>query len=186
MARMVLLLLLAVAGVLHICQAVAAEIKHESFKDDPRHCILLDRFSSGGHSWVSISVTGANTSSTLGSPDPSLLGFFLLSDEMLFAAISLKPQPLPPNFESPSCVLSSPCIIPFFTFADLDNDGHYNKTFPITHAGEYSIFFASCAPETKVTMDVRTRMYNGDPAGRRSQGLLPLRRRHGLRPQELI
>ncbi|CAO2146412.1 unnamed protein product [Urochloa humidicola] len=188
MARpVVLLLLLATAGILFMDPAVAGT-KHMTFKYVPRRRILFDRFSSGRHGWVSISITGAKASSRLGSPDQSLLGFFLLSDEALFQAISFDPslpKDLYPNPEGPSCILSSPYIIPLFTFADLDDESHYNKTFPITHADEYNLFFASCAPETMVTMDVRTNMYNANRAAQRFQGLLPLRRR-GLHPHELL
>ncbi|CAL4953777.1 unnamed protein product [Urochloa decumbens] len=160
------LLLLAVAGVL--IGPAAAEIKQESFRDDDRSSILFEKFGFGPHGMVSVSVSGAKVSSALAKPDPSQLGFFLLSDEALFEAIYEQPPTtdLNPNPESsPNCVLSSPYVIPLFTFADLDSKGHYNKTFPITHPDEYSLFFASCAPETKVTMEVRTDMYNINPDG---------------------
>jgi hypothetical protein len=161
------LLLLAVAGVL--IRPAAAEMKKESFKDDPRSSILFEKFGFGPSGRVSVTVDGAKVSSALAKPDPSQLGFFLLSDEALFEAIYEQPPPtdLNPNPESsPNCVLSSPYVIPLFTFADLDTNGRYNKTpFTITHPDEYSLFFASCAPETKVTMEVRTDMYNINPDG---------------------
>ncbi|XP_004980835.1 uncharacterized protein LOC101783484 [Setaria italica] len=165
MANAVFLLLLAVTGVLFIHPAVAG-IKQKSFKDDPRRSILFDRFTSSSHGWMSISVTGVKASSTHPELDPSQLGFFLLSDETLFAAISLE-LPLPTdlfrNLEWSSCVLYSPYIITLFTFAHLDDEGHFNRTFPITHADEYSLFFASCTPESKVTMEVQTHIYDTNP-----------------------
>jgi len=165
-AARAVLLLLAVAGVL--LRPAAAEIKQESFKDDSRPSILFEKFGFGLKGMVSVSVTGAKASSTLARPEPAQLGFFLLSDESLFEAIYDQPAPtdLNPNPESsPTCVLSSPYVSTLFTFADLDDKGHYNKTFPISHPDEYSLFFANCAPETSVTMEVRTDMYNTNPDG---------------------
>lgn len=162
------LLLLAVSGVL--LSPAAAEIKQESFKDDSRGSILFEKFGFGLHGMVSISVTGAKYSSKLAKPDPPQLGFFLLSDESLFEAIYDQPAPtdLNPNPESsPTCVLASPYVRPLFTFAEVDDNGYHNQTFPITHPDEYSLFFANCAPETSVSMEVRTDMYNTNPDGTR-------------------
>ncbi|KAL6853713.1 hypothetical protein ACP4OV_019742 [Aristida adscensionis] len=160
------LLALAVAGV--VLRPSAAEIKQESFRDDPRPSILFEKFGFSPRGSVSISVSGAKASSALGTPDPSQLGFFLLSDEALFEAIYEQPPrtDLNPNPESsPGCVLSSPYVTPLFTFADLDGNGFYTKTFPITHPDEYSLFFANCAPQATVSMAVRTDMYNANPDG---------------------
>ncbi|GJN17239.1 hypothetical protein PR202_gb04291 [Eleusine coracana subsp. coracana] len=165
-AARALLLILAVAG--GLLSPAAAEIKQESFKDDSRSSILFEKFGFSHHGSVYISVDGAKTSSPLAKPDLAQLGFFLLSDEALFEAMyeQQPPTDLNPNPESaPGCVLSSPYVTPLFTFAELDGDGHYNKTFPITHPDEYSLFFANCAPQTSVSMEVRTIMYNTNPDG---------------------
>ncbi|XP_062225399.1 protein CANDIDATE G-PROTEIN COUPLED RECEPTOR 7-like [Phragmites australis] len=161
-----LLLLLAVAGV--FLPPAAAEIKQESFKDDFRPSILFEKFGFSHHGSVSISVSGVKAASSRAKPDPAQLGFFLLSDEALFEAIYQQPAPkdLNPNPESsPECVLSSPYVTLLFTFAELDGRDHYNKTFLISHPDEYILFFANCAPETTVTMEVRTDMYNTNPDG---------------------
>uniref|UniRef100_A0ACD5W4A9 Uncharacterized protein n=1 Tax=Avena sativa TaxID=4498 RepID=A0ACD5W4A9_AVESA len=160
-AARLLLLLLAVAGVL--LRPAAAEIKQEFFKEDSRQSILFEKFGFSPRGSVTIALSGAKAASKLAKPDPTQLGFFLLSDEALFEAIYEQPPPtdLNPNPDpNPACVLSSPYVIPLFTFADLDGSGGYNKTFPITHPDEYSLFFANCAPESAVTMEVRTDMYN--------------------------
>jgi G protein-coupled receptor 107 len=165
-ARTLLLLLVAVAAA-HLPPA-AAEIKQDSFKDDSRSSILFEKFGFSHHGSVTVAVTGAKASSKLAKPDPAQLGFFLLSDEALFEAIyeQRPPTDLNPNPESaPGCVLSSPYVTPLFTFAELDAQGSYNKTFPITHPDEYSLFFANCAPETSVSMEVRTDMFNTNPDG---------------------
>jgi G protein-coupled receptor 107 len=176
-AARALLLLVAVAGTL--LPPAAAEIKQDSFKDDSRPSILFEKFGFSHHGSVTVAVTGAKASSSLAKPDPAQLGFFLLSDEALFEAIyeQQPPTDLNPNPESaPGCVLSSPYVTPLFTFAELDAQGRYNKTFPITHPDEYSLF-ANCAPETSVSMDVRTDMFNTDPDGTKdylSVGMAPV------------
>ncbi|KAF7038502.1 hypothetical protein CFC21_048676 [Triticum aestivum] len=161
-----LLLLLAVAGA--VLRPAAAEIKQESFKDDSRGTILFEKFGFSHRGSVSIALTGAKAVSKLAKPDPAQLGFFLLSDEALFEAIYEQPPPtdLNPNPDpNTGCVLASRYVIPLFTFAELDASGNCNKTFPVSHPDEYSLFFANCAPETAVTMEVRTDMYNTNPDG---------------------
>ncbi|XP_014754139.1 uncharacterized protein LOC104583349 [Brachypodium distachyon] len=149
----------------------AAEITQDVFKVDLRKSILLQRFGFTSRGAVSISVSGAKASSQLDKPDLHQYGFFLLSDEALFQAISSQPLPagliLDPN---QGCVLSSPYINSLFSFADLDDNGHYNRTFPVTHADEYSLFFANCAPQASVIMEVRIEMYNVNLDGTKDYG----------------
>ncbi|KAF8673028.1 hypothetical protein HU200_049101 [Digitaria exilis] len=76
-------------------------------------------------------------------PDTSQIGIFLLSDNA--------PSNLNPFLAS--------------SFAILDDQGHFNRTFPVTQASEFSLFFASCVPETKVIMELHTHMYNANQAG---------------------
>lgn len=100
--------------------------------------------------------------STVGSPDPSRLGFFLLSEESLIQVL-LELQ-TNPSF----CVLDSKYINLLFTFRDLSPPPHssFNHSYPITSPNEYSLFFANCAPESTVSMNVRTELYNLDGRGR--------------------
>ncbi|RCV39368.1 hypothetical protein SETIT_8G218400v2 [Setaria italica] len=151
------------------------ESKHRHSNTRPVRCFLLlagvlfirpaaagiqREFSSSRHGWVSIFVTGAKALSMHPELDPLQLGFFLLSDEALFEAISLEP-PLPldlyhnQEWLSPNCVLYSPYITTLFTFADLDDEGHFNRTFTVTHTDEYNLLFASCTLEAmEVTMEI--------------------------------
>ncbi|KAF0917658.1 hypothetical protein E2562_034165 [Oryza meyeriana var. granulata] len=47
--------------------------------------------------------------------------------------------------------------------AALDGGGHYKRSFPITFAGEHSVYFANCVPGTRVTMDVHVELYDSKP-----------------------
>uniref|UniRef100_A0A0D3G8N4 Uncharacterized protein n=1 Tax=Oryza barthii TaxID=65489 RepID=A0A0D3G8N4_9ORYZ len=150
-ARRLLLLAIAVAAV-SLAPRAAAEIRTEAFREDPRPTILFEKFGFSKTGAVRIVITGAGISSTFARPDPKQLGFFLLSDESMFQAI----------YEAPTS--PTPYVKTLFTFHDLKR-GHYNKTFPVTHPDEYSLYFANCAPESLVTMRVRTEMYNGNADG---------------------
>uniref|UniRef100_A0A0D9WHE1 Uncharacterized protein n=1 Tax=Leersia perrieri TaxID=77586 RepID=A0A0D9WHE1_9ORYZ len=180
-ARRLLLLVAAVAGSLIL--PAAAEIRTETFKEDPRQSILFEKFGFSKTGAVRIVITGAGVSSSFARADPKQLGFFLLSDESLFQAIyEAQARRVPEKKEEiagggpdepdvSGCVLTSPYVKTLFTFADLGR-GHYNKTFPVTHPDEYGLYFANCAPESLVTMRVRTEMYNSLPDG--SKDYLPV------------
>jgi hypothetical protein len=82
-------------------------------------------------------VTGAKVSSLLTKLDPAQLQFFLLSNEALFEAIYEWQSSTDLNSNPESvlrCILSSPYVMPLFTFGE----GRYNKTFLITHPDEDS------------------------------------------------
>ncbi|KAJ9694583.1 hypothetical protein PVL29_010185 [Vitis rotundifolia] len=67
--------------------------------------------------------------------------------------------------QNPSfCVLDSQYILSLFTFRDLSPPPHasFNQSYPVSSPNEYSLFFANCAPESQVTMSVRTEVYNID------------------------
>lgn len=104
-----------------------------------------------------------------------MLGFFLLSDESLFQAIyEAQNGASSENFPgpNPSCVLYSPYVKLLFTFTELTAAGSFNKSFAVTHPDEYSLFFASCALGTTVSMNVHTEMFNIDPDGTKYEHVL--------------
>jgi G protein-coupled receptor 107 len=175
-----LLLLLAVAVALAF--PVTAEIKTESFREDPRPSIMFEKFGFSKTGAVRIIVSGAAVSSPVARADTKHLGFFLLSDESLIHAIyeaqegpTAEKRAAATGGEDPEtksrCVLSSPYVKKLFTFHDMKG-GHYNKSFPVTHPDEYALFFANCAPEALVSMTVRTEMYNVNSDG--SKDYLPV------------
>ncbi|KAJ6822495.1 protein GPR107-like [Iris pallida] len=150
-----------------LVSSAMAEIKELQITSDPRPMILFEKFGFTHGGSVSISVSSAVVSAP-SSVDPSLLGFFLLSDDNLLQAIyqsELQQQDQNPN---PSCVLSSTYVRVLFTFRDLSPSSSFNRTFPVDLPDEYSLFFANCAPSSAaVTMSVRTEMYNSRPDGSR-------------------
>ncbi|XP_047328195.1 protein CANDIDATE G-PROTEIN COUPLED RECEPTOR 7-like [Impatiens glandulifera] len=150
-----------------------AEIKNVKITADARPMILLEKFGFTHSGHVTIAVSSVSITSSLSRPDPSHLGFFLLSEDSLIQVIIELQQT--PNF----CVLESKYINLLFTFRDLSPPPHssFNNSYPVTSPNEYNLFFANCAPESQATMEVRTDVYNLDDGGVRdylSAGLTQL------------
>ncbi|KAJ7972490.1 Transmembrane receptor [Quillaja saponaria] len=140
-----------------------AEIKTLTIISDARSMILFEKFGFTHTGQVSISVSGVSVAvhSSAGQADSSRLGFFLLSEESLLQVLLEMQQN--PSF----CVLDSHYIFRLFNFRYLSPppSSSFNRSYPVTSPNEYSLFFANCAPETSVSMVVRTEVYNLDLDG---------------------
>lgn len=154
MAKLPTLLLLLVC----LSSFTSGEIKKLKIRSDNRPMILFERFGFTHTGQASISVSSVSVISSVATTDPSGLGFFLLSEESLIQVLIELQQN--PNF----CVLESNYIQRLFTFRDLSPppNSSFDRAYPVTSPNEYSLFFANCAPESKVSMDVRTELYNLD------------------------
>lgn len=141
----------------------AAEIKTLTITNDGRPMILFEKFgfTHTGHVTVSVSSVSVTSSANAPNLDPSRLGFFLLSEESLLQVLLEIQQS--PHF----CVLESHYIQSLFTFRDLSPPplSRFNQSYPVSSPNEYSLFFANCAPETRVSMAVHTDIYNLDRDG---------------------
>ncbi|KAJ0028892.1 hypothetical protein Pint_35511 [Pistacia integerrima] len=160
---------------LSLLSLTTAEIKTLTITADSRPMILFEKFgfTHTGHVTISVSSVSVSSSTSAPNPNPSRLGFFLLSEESLLQVLVEIQQN--PNF----CVLDSHYILKLFNFRDLSPPplSRFNRSYPVTAPNEYSLFFANCAPETQVTMNVRTEIYNLDRDGSRdylSAGLTQL------------
>ncbi|KAL6858941.1 hypothetical protein ACP4OV_017943 [Aristida adscensionis] len=133
----------------------AAEIKIETFKD-LRSSMMFEKFG--------FSQSGAIRMVVSGAAIPKKIGFLLFSHESLIHTISgswegptVEQRAAATDGDDPvsaapsGCVLNSPNVKKLFTFHDMKL-GHLNKTFPVTHPDEYTLFFANCAPQSVVTM----------------------------------
>lgn len=147
---------------LAVIPSAIAEIKTLKITSDSRPMILFERFGFTHTGHATISVSSVSVVSSLSDPDSSRLGFFLLSEESLIQVLLELQQN--PSF----CVLDSKYISFLFSFRDLSPppSSSFNHSYPVTSPNEYSLFFANCAPESKVTMNVRTELYNLDNLGR--------------------
>ncbi|KAH7842791.1 hypothetical protein Vadar_009310 [Vaccinium darrowii] len=152
------------ATLLLLLHPTSAEIKSLTITKDARSMILFEKFGFTHTGHVAISVSAVSVVSSLSRPDPSRLGFFLLSEESLIQVL-VEIQSEDPNTKF--CVLDSHYINSLFTFRDLSPPPNtsFSNSYPVTSPNEYSLFFANCAPESQVTMDVRTEVYNLDAGG---------------------
>ncbi|KAL4284240.1 hypothetical protein GQ457_16G023080 [Hibiscus cannabinus] len=162
---------------LSLISSTTAEIKTLTITSDSRPMILFEKFGFTQRGFVSVSVSSVSVTSSVNAPnlnpDASRLGFFLMSDEALLQVLLEIQQN--PHF----CVLDSHYIQLLFTFADLSPPplSRFNRTYPVSSPNEYSLFFSNCAPETRVSMNVRTEIYNlerGDSKDYLSAGLTQL------------
>ncbi|KAL5546270.1 hypothetical protein UlMin_005957 [Ulmus minor] len=140
----------------------AGEIKTLTIASDSRPMILFEKFgfTHSGHVTISVQKVSVGLNS---NPEPSRLGFFLLSEESLLQVLMEIQQ------NNQFCVLDSHYVTHLFTFRELSPppSSSFNHSYPVTAPNEYSLFFANCAPGTSITMDVRTEVYNLDRDGSR-------------------
>lgn len=159
---LLLLLLHAALPLLLLLSPAVAEIKTLTIASDPRPMILFEKFGFTVSGHVNVSASSVSVASSLPvAPDPSHLGFFLLSDESLLQVLlELQRNPR-------ACVLQSRYVTLLFTFRELSPPPHasYAGAYPVTSPNEYSLFFANCAPESRVSMEVRTELFNLDLDG---------------------
>ncbi|KAK9072758.1 hypothetical protein SSX86_009193 [Deinandra increscens subsp. villosa] len=135
-----------------------AEIKSLKIRSDNRPMILFEKFGFTHTGNVTVSISAVSVNSTAAPPDPSRLGFFLLSEESLIQVeIELQQN-------RSLCIVDSNFINLVFTFRDLSPppQSSFHKSYAVTNPNEYSLFFANCNPQSLVTMDVRTELFNYD------------------------
>ncbi|KAI3520204.1 hypothetical protein L1887_09477 [Cichorium endivia] len=141
-----------------LTQPITAEIKSLKVESDNRPIILFEKFGFTHKGFTSVAISSVSVTSDLSHPDPSRLGFFLLSEGSLDQVLSEFKRK--PDF----CVIDSKFISLLFTFKDLSPPPHssFNKSYPVNYPDEYSLFFANCNADSLVSMNVRTELYNTD------------------------
>ncbi|XP_076922105.1 protein CANDIDATE G-PROTEIN COUPLED RECEPTOR 7-like [Bidens hawaiensis] len=130
-----------------------AEINVLQIQSDDRSMILFEKFGFTNRGVVSVAISSVSVTSIVSKIDSSRLGFFLLTEQSLFQIMN--------EFDKNSnfCILDSKFITLLFTFPN-DSSRSFNVSYRIMYANEYSLFFANCNPESIVTMDVRTELFN--------------------------
>ncbi|KAJ7559762.1 hypothetical protein O6H91_04G100100 [Diphasiastrum complanatum] len=88
------------------------------------------------------------------APDLSMMGFFLSTEEGLIKVLSDL------NQDSEQCILENPAIKVLALLREVQQHAHFNNTYQIPEANEYTLFFENCQPQFGVSMNVRTAMYN--------------------------
>ncbi|KAM0024640.1 putative transmembrane protein GPR107/GPR108 [Helianthus debilis subsp. tardiflorus] len=135
-----------------------AAIKSIKIQSDNRSVILLGKFGFTHYGNLSISISNLSVSDPVASLyDPSVIGFFLLSDETLIELVFEAQRN--PNFWFWDIHLVSY----LFTLRDIsDPQSSFHKSYSMTFSEEYALFYANCNTRSLVTMDIHTEMYNID------------------------
>ncbi|KAJ0937203.1 putative transmembrane protein GPR107/GPR108 [Helianthus annuus] len=136
-----------------------AEIRYTSLRSDPRPIIPLDEFGFTHTGRLELNVTNLSFSSP--PPDPTNLGFFLCTrDSWLHVLQQIEDGDV-------TCALQSDVIKHVYTFtSDSLTSKSLNQFYLQQDADQYTLVFANCLPQIKVTMDVRSAMYNLDGRSR--------------------
>ncbi|CAI9278378.1 unnamed protein product [Lactuca saligna] len=138
-----------------------ADIISTKIRSHNRNTILFSEFEYSHTGYVSVKVSSVGISSipftsNLSQPDPSRIGFFLLSDELSYRyRQEFKRNP-------DLCVLDINFISVLFTFRDLSPppESSFNKSYHVIYPGVYSLYFVNCNDLSLLTMDVRSELYN--------------------------
>ncbi|XP_047982753.1 protein CANDIDATE G-PROTEIN COUPLED RECEPTOR 7-like [Salvia hispanica] len=135
----------------------AAEIRSTDTRSDSRPLILLDEFGFTHRGQLELNVTNLSLSGS--APDPpelSKLGFFLCTIDA-WAHVLQQIDDAQIN-----CVLQSDAIKRVFAFDQLPHPSAsaFNFSYAESSADQYTLIFANCLPQLKVSMNVRSAMYN--------------------------
>ncbi|KAK8965074.1 hypothetical protein KSP40_PGU009975 [Platanthera guangdongensis] len=165
--RAVLIILsLAVASLL--ISPSAAEIRQTGLKADARTIIPFDEFGFTHTGVLVLNVSGITLSDTNPDLDLSQLGFFLSTRDAWIHVLQ-QIQDL-----DVTCALQSELVKLVYTFdrlsaaAPAGRATSFGSVFHVTDPGQYTLLFANCLPQLRVSMSVQSAMYNIEPSsGRR-------------------
>lgn len=143
-----------------------ADIRSVKIRSHNRDIIFFSEFEYSHTGYVSVAVSSVGISSipvtsNSSQPDPSRIGFFLLSDELQHR------YNLEFDRNPDLCALDIKFITVLYTFQNLTPppQSSFNKSYNVIYPGEYSLYFANCNDLSLVTMDVRTELYNTNDDG---------------------
>ncbi|PNT53393.1 hypothetical protein POPTR_001G083100v4 [Populus trichocarpa] len=138
-----------------------AEIHFSEIRSDDRQIIPFDEFGFTHLGRLELNVTNIHLSNPNPDLDRSKIGFFLCTrDSWLHVINQLEDGEI-------TCALQSDLIKPVFTFNELVKDQtSLSKTLTHNDADQYTLVFANCLTSLKVSMDVKSAMYNLDKGGK--------------------
>ena len=138
-----------------------AEIRDTQIRSDVRPIIPFDEFGFTHTGRLELNVSGIVISDP--NADLSKVGFFLCTrDAWMHVLQQLEDGEV-------TCALLSDLVKPVFTFSDLKKNGDsFSTVFFETDADQFTLVFANCfGNQLKVSMDVRSAMYNLDGKSQR-------------------
>ncbi|KAL0701164.1 hypothetical protein Bca4012_057286 [Brassica carinata] len=131
-----------------------AEIRKSEIRSDDRPIIPLDEFGFTHTGRLELDASKISLSNTNPDLDLSKVGFFLCTRDAWVHVIQQLEE------EEITCALQSDLVKHVFTFNRLNRNTSFSTVFTESDADQYSLVFANCLQQVKVTMDVRSAMYN--------------------------
>ncbi|CAN6937769.1 unnamed protein product [Brassica oleracea] len=131
-----------------------AEIRKSEIRSDDRPIIPLDEFGFTHTGRLELDASKISLSNTNPDLDLSKVGFFLCTRDAWVHVIQQLEE------EEITCALQSDLVKHVFTFNKLNKNTSFSTVFSENDADQYSLVFANCLQQVKVTMDVRSAMYN--------------------------
>lgn len=130
----------------------SAAIRFNEIRNDNRPIIPFDEFGFTHRGRLELNVSKISLSNP--DLDFSKVGFFLCThDSWLHVLQQLEDGEI-------TCALQSDLIKHVFTFNNLNGKSDYNTIYSENDADQYTLVFANCLQQLKVSMDVRSAMYN--------------------------
>ncbi|EHA8586636.1 protein GPR107-like [Cocos nucifera] len=153
----------------------AAEIRVTEVRSDGRTIIPFYEFGFTHTGVLELNVSGISLSDPSPDIDLSQLGFFLSTrDAWIHVLLQLQELDI-------TCALQSPLVKLVYSFDQLSNpnpnpggvpiprSSAFGVIFSLSDPGQYTLVFANCLPRLRVSMSVRSAMYNLDiRTGRRA------------------
>ncbi|VYS69002.1 unnamed protein product [Arabidopsis thaliana] len=142
----------------------SAEIRKSEIRSDDRPIIPLDAFGFTHSGRLELDASKIWLSNSNPDLDLSKVGFFLCTRDAWVHVIQQLEE------EEITCALQSDLVKHVFTFNNLKggDKSRFSTVFTENDADQYSLVFANCLQQVKISMDVRSAMYNleGKKGGR--------------------
>ncbi|CAN4075854.1 unnamed protein product [Withania somnifera] len=123
-----------------------AEIRSFGVRSDDSPIIPFDEFGFTHRGRLELNVSKISL---------SLDSFYVLADTWMHVLEQIEDAEI-------TCAIQSDIVKIVYTFDKLRDNSSFDTTFIETDADQYSLVFANCCPQLKVSMNVRSAMYNLD------------------------
>ncbi|KAK0587371.1 hypothetical protein LWI29_021727 [Acer saccharum] len=134
----------------------SAEIRFTEIRSDDRTIIPFDEFGFTHNGRLELNLSKVFFSDSNPDLDFNKVGFFLCTrDSWLHVLQQLEDADI-------TCALQSDLVKQVLTFKTLNGKSEYNTLYTQNDADQFTLVFANCLQQVKVSMNVRSAMYNLD------------------------
>lgn len=134
-----------------------AEIRFMDIRDDSRSPIPIDGFGFTLTGRLQLNVSKFALSNSVPNAKLSQVGFFLCTRDSWF---HVREEVANGRI---TCPFESKLIEKVFTFDELQGQDSYDKSYDVSKPNQFTLLFGNCVPDLKISMAVRSSMYNLDP-----------------------